>query len=208
MSAADYMARCKKALVKAAMQAVLEEETARRPAQLALHNSATLSALYGCRVEQVQRFITEDGELQVNGIAPAEKGQAEYRLVSLEPLPGHCVAGPWRQGAAGAAALEGVRALNLELRGLSRALWLAVLWSGADPSAVRPQWYHWTSTGPYWPVAWQLTYGCPPAERQARRQTLLNYAEACCSAYTAQHATGRRHASCAYFAAVRSIWGL
>jgi len=208
MSAADYMARCRTALVRAAMQAVLEEETARRPAELAEHNAATLAALYGCRPAQVQQFINDNGNLHLQGIGSAEKGKGQHRLVSLEPLPGHCVAGQWQQGAAGAAALEGVRALNLELRGLSRALWLAVLWSGADPVAIRPQWYHWTSTGPYWPIAWQVAYGCAPAERQARRQELLAYADACCAAYTAQHSKGRSHAACAYIAAVRSIWGL
>lgn len=208
MSAHIYLNRCRAALVKAAMQAVLEEETARRPAQLAEHNTATLAALYGCRPEQVQHFCDEAGDLNLQGIAPAEQGQAQYRLVSMEPLPGHCVAGPWQQGAAGADALFGVQALNMELRGLSRALWLAVLWSGADPSAIRPKWYHWTSTGPYWALAWQVSYGCPPAERQARRQVLLEYAEACCAAYTAQHRKGRSHAACVYIAAVRSIWGL
>ena len=46
--------------------------------------------------------------------------------------------------------------LHKEIRGVTRALWLYLLWSGADVSTLRSSYYHHEDVAPYWPWAWKL----------------------------------------------------
>ena len=154
-----------------------------------------LAALYGCKPELIPEsaLVTQAGDIQPGAIdAPGSSS-------------GHQMCQNWQDSS-----LESLTLgyLNLELRGLSRAIWLALLWSGG---AVRPferRWYNAGDLVQYWPVAWSLTYGCPEEHKDDKRFQLIAYAFAVSAEYTRRHPKNRTHKAAAYFMAAAQQWGL
>jgi len=154
-----------------------------------------LAALYGCKPELITEsaLVTQAGDIQPGAIdAPGSSS-------------GHQMCQNWQDSSLESLTLGD---LNLELRGLSRAIWLALLWSGG---AVRPferRWYNAGDLVQYWPVAWDVTYGCPEGQKDHRRQLLINYAFMVSAEYTRRHPKNRTHKAAAYFMSAAQQWGL
>ena len=162
-------------------------------------NLLSLAALYGCRPIAIKRAgLVGMGEVNADIVDPAP---------ALGSVQRHRVRGDWRSGLVGD--FSDLRDINLELRGLSRAIWLALLWAGGDVFPFkRRRWYHHQELVTYWPIAWACTYGCPkPLKSQVRRQ-LISYAFTVSAAYTRRHPKSRTHKAAEYFLQAAQQWGL
>ena len=197
------------------------DDTLRR---LRLHEVWHLACLYGLTAERVEghtdaipkalestvgRFVPSTGGFLVAvdkddkdpaKIGPRIKNPRFLQQPDFEGVAEHRLTTGWGEPALAVDRLEqSTHGLNLELRGVSRALWLAALWLGYDVGVIRPQWYHWTEVGPYWLPAWECVRhpGALPA--------LLAYGEAVCDRYASLHPKSRQHAALEYVRAVRGL---
>lgn len=103
--------------------------------------------------------------------------------------PEHTITEGWGAGLLAVDRLgTDLRVLNHELRGVSRALWLAVLWSGRDPSSLRSRWYHPSDLGRYWVAAYE-------AQRLPGTACLIQYGRALVWRYAELSTRGHTHAA-------------
>ena len=154
------------------------------------------AALYGCSPSAIDRAgIIALGELRPDKVDGCNASNQRHR-----------VRDDWRT--ANPADFSDLRALNLELRGLSRAIWLALLWSGGNVTPFERKWYHSDDLVPYWPIAWSVTYGCPEEYKDDKRFQLISYAFAVSAEYTKRHRAGRTHKAAEDFSAAAQQWGL
>ena len=200
----DFIERCTAAALNAGADAhMLEDLPAFTAHQRAQHikrltelRCTMLAALYGCAPSAIERA----------GLV----SMGEYRHDRIDKQPRHAhhaLRSDWLT--VEMQSFADTRALNIELRGLSRAIWLALLWTGGDVMPFeRSRWYHWSDVSDYWPLAWSCTYGCPPESQAHYRRELLNYGQRLSSEYTRRHKAGKTHAAARYILDAGLQWGL
>ena len=206
MSVEKYRQRCTAAALSAGSELRMLQgvpvygpyDLAERVKQLNVLQVLSLAALYGCRPQVIERAaLVSMGEVKPGSIDP-EPG--------LGSVQRHLVRADWRTALPDD--FSDLKALNLELRGLSRAIWLALLWSGGSVVPFERRWYHHAELTGYWPLAWSVTYGCPEAYKDGVRFQLITYAFAVSAEYTRRHPRGRTHKAAEYFMAAAQQWGL
>jgi len=175
-----------------------------------------LAALYGIRAERAAHLVLPSGQPDLQTVSAPSNAPSSPLTLDPEPVKSHCISGKEVYQAHPTVPAD-LQKLNVHLRGCSRLLFLTVLWSGNDCSALRDQWYHWSDLAPYWGLAWTCTYAQQGtdmtqerkrAARQKRRADQIKYARACAVNYARLHPDGKQHAAVHIIDAAAAVWGV
>ena len=206
VSCEEYRQRCTAAALTAGSDLSMMQgmpvygpyDLAERIKQLNELQVRTLAALYGCKPAAIERAgLVSMGEVKPGSIEDAPM---------LGSVQRHRVRDDWRT--VKPSDFSDLKDLNLELRGLSRAIWLALLWSGGSVVPFKRRWYHHSELVSYWALAWSCTYGCPEEHKDDKRFQLITYAFAVSAEYTRRHPKDRTHKAAEYFLQAAQQWGL
>jgi hypothetical protein len=165
------------------------------------HGVLALAAMYGCAPVAVAHLVCQaTAQPIMSGIDAADKSVPLVSIVQHKAHPEHTLHDGWREPATIDEHGDDLARINRELRGVSRALWLALLWMGEDVSLMRRRWYHWTSVAPYWSAAWACM-------QDGETLDLIMYGQSLSQLYTSLHPKGRTHAAQTYINAAADLLG-
>jgi hypothetical protein len=193
---ADYYRRqralARRAGFEHALLADLDRHTPTQARALREHGVQQWAALYGCSPVTIDALgvITTHGTPRAGLIEAPRTDRPASVPPGGERVPEHHLTPGWDAGMLAVDRLGcDLRVLNRELRGTSRALWLATLWAGRSPGLLRARWYSPSDVGPYWPAAWLC------CEWPDLRGALIEYGRALVWRYAELSPRGHTHAA-------------